>query len=665
MKKAKVVVNQASKQNRFLRNKTAALLALGTIATLGVVSVVVPTSNIPGFNYIAQAIGLNADATRNLTMLDFASYAIGTKDNKIDELRAMNLSYNGQGNYGSGLSPFATLTSDRLAEAYAQNAQEAVEMEKSLGGKINSFDKNSVDGEFVLDPNLIGKGFDPTKLSGNAKAAYSGAMEALAAAAGQQAEAFGRPVKKEDLQNVANLVGLKDPNISNIVGSGNILSIARKDDLLYSRMSKDAKALMGTSIFGSVNPEFSRTDTRIGRPVYGLFKDLGTAFFFSRYAAGAKLPTAASDIAVAAFDGGSPQSESIITQEETEEDPSVTVDPEQELSQGAHNVNMCAQVVEGNRDLIAAISEAIKAFIEAMRTITLQEQVNANHTKIPGCCIPIIGANNKTLRARHKWNYYLNRSGVQEHMGGIPEIDKSLYEMCQELIETRNMLAGNCGITFEEPEYTCEQMAEKLHLGSCQRQVPERCPNISIFGTSDSSVNISKNKLEEYQRLYREYTTRAEDPLSPEEAMQQAAIDVGILEPDINGDVLTMCQGEVPCLEHINDVLSKTFAVKDIIDIRGLIMQEYGDKDPKQLRNYDAQQLEFCINSGNMESCQDIVDYYNEDMWKEQCSAINKDLYHFIDPNTGNLRPNWPISKIRSEYGPLAADCIVIYLSIH
>ena len=61
---------------------------------------------------------------------------------------------------------------------------------------------------------------------------------------------------------------------------------------------KAARAVSGTSVFGLVNPELNRTDTRIGRPVYGLFKDLGNSFFFSRYAVSAKLPTAASDISI-------------------------------------------------------------------------------------------------------------------------------------------------------------------------------------------------------------------------------------------------------------------------------------------------------------------------------------------------------------------------------
>ena len=377
MKKAKVVLNQAAKQKRFITKK-AALIAAGAFAVLGVVSVAVPTSNIPGFKYIAQIIGLDQGDTRNLTMADFASYALGTKDNKIESLRANNLSYNGT-SYGSALSPFASLSADRLAEAYARNSQEALEMEKSLGGKITPFDKNLLDKEYGLDPDMLARGFDPSKITESAKAASNSAMEALAAAAGLQVEAFGNPVSKGDLQNVANIVGLGG-GVSKIVGTGNIASIAKKDDILYSRLMKDAKALMGTSIFGSVNPEFTRADTRIGRPTYGLFKDLGMAFFFSRYAAAAKLPTAAADFAAAAFDGGSPQDQSIITEEETQEAPPVSVNPEQELSQGASNVNMCAQVMEGNRDLIASISKSIEAFVKIMRTLPQQEQVEVNYT---------------------------------------------------------------------------------------------------------------------------------------------------------------------------------------------------------------------------------------------------------------------------------------------
>ena len=217
MKKAKVV-NQANKQSRFLTGRKAAWLAMGAAAVLGAISVAVPTSHIPGFRYLAEVIGIGGDATRDLTMADFASYAVGTRDNKITALREANLlSYGGTYGSGGGLSPFSTFTNDRLAEAYAKNSKEAIVIEKSLSGSITPFKKDALDRDVALDPVLLAKGFDPTKISASSQAAHSGAMEALAAAAGKQAEMLGKPLKKGDLQGVASLVGIKDPNVSNIV----------------------------------------------------------------------------------------------------------------------------------------------------------------------------------------------------------------------------------------------------------------------------------------------------------------------------------------------------------------------------------------------------------------------------------------------------------------
>ena len=82
MKKAKVV-SQEYKQSRLMRSKRAVWITVATLATAGTIAVVVPTSNIPGFGYIAQVLGINSDATRDLTMADFASYAVGARGNKI------------------------------------------------------------------------------------------------------------------------------------------------------------------------------------------------------------------------------------------------------------------------------------------------------------------------------------------------------------------------------------------------------------------------------------------------------------------------------------------------------------------------------------------------------------------------------------------------------
>lgn len=668
MKKAKVVETQASRKPRFLAGKKAALFAVGAVVALGVVSVTVPTSNIPGFKYIAQLIGINADATRNLTMLDFASYAAGRKDNKIQELRSADLSYNGAGVYGGGgLSPFSTLNSDRLAEAYAKNSQEALEMEKSLGGQISPFDKATLDKEYTIDPASMAKGFDPAKLGDSSKAAYSGAMEALAAAAGRQAEAFGKPLKKEDLQGVANLVGLRDSNISNIVGGGNILSVSGRDRSDYAAILRNARALSATSIFGSVNPDFRRTDTRIGRPVYGMFKDLGNAFFFSRYAAGAKLPTAASDIAVAAFDGGSPEDQSIITKEEDPQAPGSSPNPEEELSQGAHNYNMCAQVSETYKDLLNSISQSITGYIKIMLKLTQLERVRNQYTSVPGCCIPIMGVNNRTLSARHKWNYYLYGGGVVSHMdGGAPDIDKTLYTLCGELRNYRNLLAGNCGIEFEEPEYTCQDMKRKLTLGSCGRKLSGKCQNITIFGDYDLDINISRKKWKKYQKRVAYYMSEDGGSYSEEQAIYYASIDAGFSEMDLNGNINTMCTREGTCLSYINDVMEKTFAIENIVDIRGILLEEYGEDGKNQLqqiRNWDAQQLQYCHAAGDMSDCQEIVDYYDQDMWEKQCSGTNLHLNKYFDFKTKQLKMS--ISQVAESDGQIIADCLVIYLAIN
>lgn len=543
MKKAKVV-NQAHKQNRILTGKKAVWLTMGAIAVLGTVSVVVPTSNIPGFRYIAEVLGIGADATRKLTMADFAAYAVGAPDNKIASIREANsLSYGGASGTSGGLSPFSTLANDRLAQAYAENAKVAIAMEKSLGGTISPFDKTSLDKQVSFDQALLAKGFDPSKISANSQAAHAGAMEALAAAAGQQAEALGKPVKQKDLQGITSLVGVKDSNISNIVGTGNILSLANKEDMLYDRIRQQARALAGTSIFGSVNPEFTRADTRIGRPVYGLFKELGNSYFFSRYAKGAKYATAASDIAVAAFDGGSPQDQSILTQEETAQ-PGASGNPQMDLSQSAQNVNECQYMKETYKQTLMAQYNLLQEYENTMRQLS-----NAfNDTETPGSCFGK-GNNRNVKEARDRWN------------NTYVELVK---DVCNSVRETKNQFAGQCGIVIEQPVKTCYEMARNLKLA----QVPQavmivKCRKISLFGT-DSRIKLTardKRKLRKWQRAYNNaLSENCDDACATRVADEAYPFD----KNDIEGAEY-VCESKTDCWNnYIDDVIEDGFAFGNI-----------------------------------------------------------------------------------------------------
>ena len=546
MKKAKVVENKATPKNRLITGKRAVLLTAGAAAALGVVSVVVPTSNIPGFSYIAQAIGLQGDDARNLTMADYASYAAGIRDNKIAALRQSSLSGGPAGaGSGSGLSPFSTLTYDRLAEAYAKNAKEAAEMEKSFGGTISPFDKTALDRNVSFDPELLAKGFDPSVLTGRSQAAYSGAMEALAAAAGKQAEAFGKPITKEDLQATANLIGIKDANLSNIVGGGNIAGIAKTDDSLYETMRKNARALMGTSVFGVQTPEFSRTDTRVGRPVFGIFKDLGNAFFFSRYARGAKLPTAASDLAAAAWDGAA-QDKSIITQGDNAQETGV-VNPEQELASGASSVSMCSQVREIYTQMLKNYFQTVKRQIETLYGVKSQYGVTPLKTNVPGLCYGK-NENRKTLLAREVWNSYLD----------------GLEGLCNGIRSAREGFAGQCNITFSKPEKTCRQMARSLHLAASKNPgvMIRRCRNLTAFGVDKVSINRSK-----YRRWERKYDEYIEDGYTEDQAAELADNAVPISRGDIEG-AFDLCDTEAECKEYINRRLEEGFAFQQIIGMK-------------------------------------------------------------------------------------------------
>lgn len=540
MKKAKVV-NQAHKQNRILTGKKAVWLTMGAIAVLGTVSVVVPTSNIPGFRYIAEVLGIGADATRKLTMADFAAYAVGAPDNKIASIREANsLSYGGASGTSGGLSPFSTLANDRLAQAYAENAKVAIAMEKSLGGTISPFDKTSLDKQVSFDQALLAKGFDPSKISANSQAARAGAMEALAAAAGQQAEALGKPVKQKDLQGITSLVGVKDSNISNIVGTGNILSLANKEDMLYDRIRQQARALAGTSIFGSVNPEFTRADTRIGRPVYGLFKELGNSYFFSRYAKGAKYATAASDIAVAAFDGGSPQDQSILTQEETAQ-PGASGNPQMDLNQNATNINACQAMRDSYKQIISSSYQAVENIKDQLRSLS------NNRTKTPGFCFGM-GSNRNVKIQREQWNNMLS----------------SLESLCNQIRDTKNRFNAQCGIVVEQPVKTCEEMKESLILAGVKPKgvLYVKCRDMSVFDKSGEVQFTAKGKrkIRKWSRRFNHYHTSDCDEVC---AAEKADSDVPIYDSYIktNG---TLCKYSDECEDYFDARVEDAFAFGNI-----------------------------------------------------------------------------------------------------
>jgi|GEM_PF-3446191 hypothetical protein len=544
MKKAKVV-NQANKQSRALIGKRAVLLTLGAVAALGTVSVVVPTSNIPGFKYIAQVLGIGADATRDLTMSDFASYAIGVRGNKIESLRDANsLSYSVNGDSIGGLSPFSTFDNDRLAQAYAENSKTAIAIEKSFGGQITPFDKSTINRDITYDPALLAKGFDPTKISASAQAAQSGAMEALAAAAGKQAEAFGKPVKQKDLDKIASIIGVKDGNLSNIVGTGNIMSLANKDEMLYDRVKLQAKALAGTSIFGSINPDFTRTDTRIGRPIYGLFRELGNSYFFSRYAKGAKYSTAAEDIAIAAFDGGSPQDQSIITHEDTAH-PGASGNPQQALNQGAQAVNACQQMKSVYNQTLSSQYGMIQEYKRNMKNLS-----NAfNNTETPGSCYG--QGNNRNVKiARDQWNTYVD----------------SIKEACDTMRDINNQFANQCGIVIAQPAKSCSKMAQALKLAHVKKaHMIVKCRRISLFG-STGEANIKSSKLRKWDRRYRHYIN---NDYTPEEAEVAADQDVDIDMDDIEG-VDYKCNNKTNCWNYFDNMIEQGFAFGNITDITSL-----------------------------------------------------------------------------------------------
>ncbi len=545
MKKAKVV-NQANKQGRSLTGKRAVLLTLGAVAALGTVAVVVPTSNIPGFKYIAQFIGIEADATRNLTMSDFASYAVGMRGNKISSLRDANsLTYSVNGGGSSGLSPFSTFANDRLAQAYAENSKTVIEIEKSFGGKITPFDKTKIDRNVTTyDPALLAKGFDPSKISASAQAAQSGAMEALAAAAGKQAEQFGKPVKQTNLTQIASLVGVKDSNVSNIVGTGNIMSFANKDEMLYDRIKLQAKALMGTSVFGSVNPNFTRTDTRIGRPVYGMFKELGNSYFFSRYAKGAKYSTAAEDIAIAAFDGGSPQDQSIVTQEETAH-PGASGNPQESLNQSAQAINACQQMRDAYNQTLSSQYSMIQEYKNIMKGLSSA----FNNTETPGSCYG--KGNNKNVKeARDQWNTYID----------------SIRDACDTIRDIKNQFANQCGITIQQPVKTCSQMARALKLAHVKKaHMIIKCRRISLFG-STGEVTISSSKLRRWNRKFNHYINNG---YTSEEAEVAADNDVDIDMDDISG-VDYKCNNKRNCWNYFDNMIEEGFAFGNITGINNL-----------------------------------------------------------------------------------------------
>lgn len=552
MKKAKVV-NQVNKQNRTLATKRAVWLTIGAVAVLGTVSVVVPTSNIPGFGYIAEILGIEADSTRNLTMSDFAAYAVGARDNKIAALREANsLTYGGSGNADSGLSPFSTFTKDRLSQAYMENSKEADSMEKSLSGTITPFDKNALDREITLDKDLLAQGFNPGKISANSQAAQAGAMEALAAAAGQQSEALGKPANQKELQGIASLVGVKDSNISNIVGTGNILSLANKDEMLYERIQQQARALAGTSIFGSLNPEFSRADTRIGRPVFGLFKELGNSYFFSRYAKGAKYSTAASDIAVAAFDGGSPQDQSILTRDETAK-AGAAGNPQENLNQNAANINACQHM----RDVY---KQALSSYYSSIETLkdTLKQIAN-NNPKVPGSCYGL-NSNRTVKQQRETWNEQ------------IPAIK----DLCENIRAQRNQFNNQCGIVIEQPVLSCSELVENLKLAGLPvaGMMYRKCKNMAIF--AKGSIDVSRRdrrKLRKWIRKFNGYKSPAdceENCCDDECAADKADNDVPIDEDDIEG-AERVCMSETRCYEgYFDEQIEAAFAFGNITNITKL-----------------------------------------------------------------------------------------------
>ena len=306
-------------------------------------------------------------------------------------------------------------------------------------------------------------------------------------------------------------------------------------------------------MFGLVNPELNRTDTRIGRPVYGLFKDLGNSFFFSRYAAGAKLPTAASDIAVAAFDGGSPQDQSLITDEDAVL-MGGTTNPTISLNQSAQSVQQCSRYKEVYKQTIASAYTAVKAIKTAMQSIS------NNRPQTPGSCFGK-GSNRNVLLERNLWNSYVSE----------------LESNCNTIRNQRNRFAGQCGIVFEEPLIECDEMANRLKLASVPQAVMIiKCRNISIFDR-DGIVKLEgkdKRILRKWERVYkRSFKSYKRQGYSEEEADELATIDADRevpMDDDDISDADKVCRTADECDNYFVEKLEEGFAFGKIIDITSL-----------------------------------------------------------------------------------------------
>lgn len=467
MKDAKIVKKETTGFKAFFVDRKGWVIVLAVFILIMLFFTAMPMVNIPFVGRVGAVLGLTPQEMGDITLADFAAYAMGIEGNRIASAQGNRFtSYETVG----GLSPFSVTSKDRIANSTGDYLKE---YQNSIGYRAGS---NAGGLSTVQQPGSSYEGVPITPPG----AATSPVLEAQR----PEEKDFGTPVGGGTFgQGGSNATSGTKMNLPKPIGGQVIDSKATSQNVFGQALENMKNKFVGgrSGVMGGYNALANRIGTRLGgMGQMGAFGSMGRSYFFSYNAKVAGYKVTAKSLAEAAFNGEEPATEALITPGEQQDAILNTLEPPNTtLNRANARINACNQAKQAYQGEITSNREVFKSSLEALK------QIGSDYKKgVPGCCVSTLGFIGKKTAAKRKvWNQTVD----------------SLITSCEELKDNEGSYTGQCGLDYNPtPTGNCDNLKKIKLKGGCSPLLVWKCKNkvkfssFSCSGKADCAAKIEQ-----------------------------------------------------------------------------------------------------------------------------------------------------------------------------
>jgi len=467
MKDAKIVKKENTGFKAFLIEKKGWVLIVGIFMLIMLFFTAMPMVNIPFVGRVGMVLGLTPKEMGDITLADFAAYAVGVEGNRISA--AQGGKYSPYETVG-GLSPFSVMSKDRIANSTGDYLKE-------YQASIGAYGQRA-DGSYVTGVQQTGAGNEYQGVA----ITPPGATDTPIIDSNKPADAaLGNPIYGSIMQqNASSATKMTLPKPK---GGQNIDGKATSQSVFGNALENLKNKFVGgrSGVMGGYNAIANRINTRVGGiGQMGAFGSMGRSYYFSFNAKVAGYKVTAKSLAEAAFDGEAPAEEALITPGEEKEAILNTLEPPSTILNKANaRINACNQAKTTYQSGITSNRETFKA------TLTSLQSIGSDFKKgVPGSCdktLGFIGA--QTAAKRDAWNKMVD----------------SIVTTCEQLKESEGSYTGACGLDYNPtPTGNCASLKNirlkggsfPLFVWKCKNKV--KFNNFSCSSKADCKAKIEK-----------------------------------------------------------------------------------------------------------------------------------------------------------------------------